>query len=128
LTHDPLPLLWVQLCYAVQPSRTLARPLVHRLAQGRPAAVQAAYSRAMARATATVQRMSWLSQRAPGLDAGRLTTGLAESICLRAAAKPGTLVFKLWASYKLVLLVKRPGDAAAEGQAAGQRRRRRAPK
>lgn len=44
--------------------------------------------------------------QAPGIDPGRLTVSLAESLCMRAAAKPATFVFKLWASWKLVLLVK----------------------
>ena len=31
---------------------------------------------------------------------------LAESICMRAALKPVTIPFKLWASWKLVLMTK----------------------
>jgi hypothetical protein len=57
---------------------------------------------------------------------------LAESLCLRAAIKPATFPFKLWAAYKLVLLTKRRGGpaggdgvggaAAVKAEAAGQRK------
>lgn len=50
-------------CYALQPSKTVARPLVQAAARSqRGASMQRAYDLAMARATATVQRMSWLRQ------------------------------------------------------------------
>lgn len=48
-------------CHDVRPSQTVARPLVAAAARSRQgAAMQAAYGKAMAQATATVQRMSWL--------------------------------------------------------------------
>lgn len=107
----------LQLCYAVQPSRTVARPLVSALAKGRQAErMQLAYSKAMAQANFTVRRMSWVQHRAPGIDAARLTTSLAESLCLRAAMKPATFVFKLWASYNIVLLAKHRPHGGSRGQ------------
>ena len=47
-----------QACYAVQPSRTVASVARSR----RGAQMQRAYTAAMAQATATVQRLSWLRQ------------------------------------------------------------------
>ena len=48
-------------CYAVQPSKTVAAPLARAVASNRRGAqAQAAYNAAMAQATATVQRLSWL--------------------------------------------------------------------
>ncbi|KAL4441842.1 hypothetical protein ABPG77_003758 [Micractinium sp. CCAP 211/92] len=97
--------LW-SACYAVQPSKTVARPLVTAVARSkRGAQAQAAYSAALAQATRTVARMPWLN-RAPGVDPARLTVSLAESLCLRASIKPLTFPFKIWASYKLVLFGK----------------------
>lgn len=94
-------------CYAVQPSKTVALPLVDAVARSkRGAAAQAAYGAALAQATRTVARMPWLN-RAPGVDPARLTVSLAESLCLRASIKPLTFPFKIWASYKLVLFGKR---------------------
>lgn len=93
-------------CYAVQPSKTVARPVVAAVARSkRGAQAQAAYSAALAQATRAVARMPWLS-RAPGVDPARLTVSLAESLCLRASIKPLTFPFKIWASYKLVLFGK----------------------
>ncbi len=43
------------------------------------------------------------------MEPARLTVSLAESLCLRAAIKPATFPFKLWAAYKLTLLMKRRG-------------------
>lgn len=50
--------------------------------------------------------LAFLLLQAPGIDPGRLTVSLAESLCFRAFAKPATFVFKLWASYKVVMLLK----------------------
>lgn len=61
-------------CYAVRPSQTVARPLVAAAARSRQgAAMQAAYDRAMAQATATVQRLSWL--RAVSAPTGAMRQG-----------------------------------------------------
>ncbi len=50
-------------CYAVQPSKTVARPLVTAVARSkRGAQAQAAYSAALAQATRTVARMPWLNR------------------------------------------------------------------
>jgi hypothetical protein len=57
--------------------------------------------------------------QAPGADPARLTVALAESLCLRAAIKPATFPFKLWAAYKLVLLTKTRRGGAAGGDAGG---------
>lgn len=172
-------------CYAIRPSQTVARPLVEAAARSRQgASMQAAYNRAMASATATVQRLSWLRavsawgrghacmwglqqqlppscctrllysgrrpfdackplqlargsartgpyrvvlkpvlkpslprccSQSPGVDPSRLTVSLAESLCLRAAIKPATFPFKLWAAYKLTLLTKRRGGGGSGG-------------
>ena len=64
-------------CFAVRPSQTVARPLVAATARSRQgAAMQAAYGKAMAQATATVQRMSWLRAVGGGRrgEAGQLRT------------------------------------------------------
>ncbi|KAL4433963.1 hypothetical protein ABPG75_000404 [Micractinium tetrahymenae] len=103
-------------CYAVQPSKTVARPLVAAVARSkRGARAQAAYSAALGQATRTVARMPWLN-RAPGVDPARLTVSLAESLCLRACIKPITFTFKIWASYKLVLLGKQLRPEARQQQ------------
>ena len=47
-----------------------------------------------------------LAAQAPGVDPARLTESLAESLCLRAAIKPATFPFKLWAAWKLTLALK----------------------
>jgi hypothetical protein len=60
---------------------------------------------AMARASASVQRLPKFLQK----DPTRLTVSLAESLCLRAAIKPLTFPFKLWASYQIVILMKKGG-------------------
>lgn len=57
--------------------------------------------------------------QAPGVDPSRLTVSLAESLCLRAAIKPATFPFKLWAAYKLTVLMKRWGRGAAGSGAGG---------
>lgn len=50
-------------CYAVQPSKTVARPLVDAVARSkRGAAAQAAYGAALAQATRTVARLPWLNR------------------------------------------------------------------
>ena len=95
----------VQLCYRVQPSRHLATRLSSLAKGNAQVKIQQAYNAAMVQATNTVQKMSWLRNTA-SIDAPRLTTSLAESLCLRAAAKPGTFVFKLWASYQIVRVGK----------------------
>jgi len=59
----------------------------------------------MARASASVQRLPKFLQK----DPTRLTVSLAESLCLRAAIKPLTFPFKLWASYQVVILMKKGG-------------------
>lgn len=92
---------WCAGCYAVQPSKTMARGAATAAARSaHGAAMQRAYDSSMARATAAVQRLSWLSN-APGVDPGRLTVSLAESHCLRAAIKPVTFPFNLWAACKV---------------------------
>lgn len=105
------------LCYKAQPSRALGARVAGLVGAGAAQTrLHAAYSGAMAQATSTVRRMSWL-RAASGVDPARLTTSLAESIMLRAAAKPGTFVFKLWASYHLVRLGKQRGrGAVAKGR------------
>ena len=52
----------------------------------------------------------------PGIDAGRLTVSLAESLCPRAAVKPATFVFKLWASWKLVMMLKAGRQQGQQGR------------
>jgi hypothetical protein len=100
-------------CYVLQPSKTLSRPLARRLSSSREASqAQRLYDAAMSRATAAVQRMSWLTRKGR-FDPGRLTVSLAESLCFRAAAKPATFVFKIWASYKLVVWAKSGGGLGA---------------
>ncbi|EFN57085.1 hypothetical protein CHLNCDRAFT_143862 [Chlorella variabilis] len=93
-------------CHAVQPSKTLARPLASSVANSkRGAALRQGYNAAMAQATATVRKLSWL-RKVPGADPARLTVSLAESLCLRATIKPLTFPFKLWAAYKLTVVSK----------------------
>ena len=96
----------LQICYRVQPSRSLARPLLARLESSRHAGqMQQAYTAAMSHAANTVRKMSWLRNNS-SVDAARLTTSLAESLCARAAAKPATFVFKLWAAYQIMKVGK----------------------
>lgn len=64
-------------CYAVQPSKTVARPVVAAVARSkRGAQAQAAYSAALAQATRAVARMPWLSRvRGRGKGSGRAQEG-----------------------------------------------------
>jgi len=70
--------------------------------------MQQAYNTATIQATNIVRKASWLHQSKflPRIDSARLTTSLGESLCFRAAAKPATFVFKLWASFHIVRLAK----------------------
>ena len=70
--------------------------------------MQQAYNMAMTQANKMLRQGSWLNQSKmlPKVDSARLTTSLAESLCFRAAAKPATFVFKLWASFHIVRLAK----------------------
>jgi len=58
-----------------------------------------------------------------------VTLALAESISLRAVIKPLTFPFKIWASYKLVLAMKRArrGGTATASVAMRYKRRQRQP-
>jgi hypothetical protein len=100
----------MQVCYKIQPSRRLAGKLGSTLAKGNTQIkMQQAYNNAMIRANNIVRRISWLNQSkflGSRIDSARLTTSLAESLCVRAAAKPATFVFKLWASFHIVRLAK----------------------
>lgn len=62
-------------------------------------------------------------------DAPRVTLALAESISLRAVIKPLTFPLKIWASYKLVLAMKRArrGGTATASVAMRYKRRQRQP-
>eukprot|EP00884_Botryococcus_braunii_P018368 jgi/Botrbrau1/5214/Bobra.0172s0078.1 len=91
------------MCYAIEPSKTVMRPFIARKAKNKT--LEQGYAAAMSKAQAMISRFPWL-QRAAG-NPVRLTTSLAESLCLRAAIKPFTFTFKLWVSYKLVLAFKR---------------------
>jgi hypothetical protein len=98
----------LQACYKIQPSLRLGRlgsALVKGKAQIR---MQQAYNTASIQANIIVRKTSWLNQSKflPKIDSARLTTSLAESLCFRAAAKPATFVFKLWASFHIVRLIK----------------------
>lgn len=83
-THLHFPPFISQLCYALQPGKLLARPLLqsrrrwHTLGK-----LQETYGMAMARTGASVQRLPKFLQR----DPARLSVSLAESLCLRAALK-----------------------------------------
>lgn len=100
------------LCYGIQPTKTLAKPVTRLFNMVPPgagssnrqlAAAQRAYTLAMAQATNTVSKMSWIRSQQ---TAAGLTTALAESLMLRATIKPATFVFKIWASAELLLLFK----------------------
>ncbi|KAL4856003.1 hypothetical protein ACK3TF_003447 [Chlorella vulgaris] len=55
-------------CYSLQPSKTVGRPVAAAIANSkRGAAAQQAYNQAMASATATVQRLSWLRKASLGV-------------------------------------------------------------
>ena len=96
----------VQLCYRIQPSRLVGRHLQKSLGGGHSQVkMQQAYTAAMQQATTTVRKLSWLRNNS-AIEPARLTTSLAESLCFRAAAKPGTFIFKLWASYQIVRIGK----------------------
>jgi hypothetical protein len=59
-----------------------------------------------------------------------VTLALAESISLRAAIKPLTFPFKIWASYKLLVLAMKPArrrGAATASVAMRYTRRQRQP-
>ena len=86
-------------CYATQPSTTALEPLARRVAAAHPAA-QRLWQTSVAAAQARVRKTPWLSRT--GADPARLALSLAESLMLRACIKPGTFVFKLWASAALV--------------------------
>jgi len=91
-------------CYVIQPSSKMFAPVNSAARKNR--FLERTYSRALVQAQKTVATMS---KRLPGgsrLNTGRLTASLAESICVRAAIKPATFPFKLWASYKMVVATK----------------------
>ena len=94
---------WV-MCYALQPSLTLARPL-----RALPLAERAApvFKRTLEIAAAQTVKMT---KRVPMLvkaNPERLTLGLAESLMFRGAIKPITFGGKLFLSYKFVQWTKR---------------------
>lgn len=64
------------------------------------------------------QSAKWLA-RLPG-DPQRASVALAESIGIRAVIKPVTFPFKIWASYKLTVVLKRVTQASRQkGRSAG---------
>lgn len=86
-------------CYAAQPSQIVARSIPR-------ATTTSAW---MQRTTAAAEvRLHW-TKRLPlaRRNGKRLAVSLAESIALRAAIKPITFPGKMWASWKLTLLLKR---------------------
>lgn len=89
-------------CYTLQPSRTMFRPLARRASSNTVA--RRSYDAAVQSAQKTMAKLPWLQKIG---DPGRLTTSLAESICVRASIKPATFPFKIWASYKFVQMTKR---------------------
>lgn len=101
---------WWGLCYQVRPSAGPLAAATRAAATALPAAA-AAYQAALTRASARVAAAPWL----PG-DPGRLTVSLAESIVVRAALKPATFVFKLWATYQVVAAVARRRTAPVKAQ------------
>ncbi len=91
-------------CYHIQPSQRLGNRFVKSFKGDTQVRMQQAYNTAMIQATNFVSKTSWLKNQSNNLP--RLTTSLAESLCFRAAAKPATFVFKLWASFHIVRLAK----------------------
>lgn len=91
-------------CYAIQPSSSTLAPIARRAAARHPA-LQRLWGRSVEVARANVGASAWV--RRTGADPARLTLSLAESLALRACIKPGTFVFKLWASAAVVKAGKR---------------------
>eukprot|EP00963_Diacronema_lutheri_P007192 scaffold630_cov350-Pavlova_lutheri.AAC.3 len=91
-------------CYAAQPSRLVARSL--------PRTTTA--SPWMQRTTAAAEAKLQWTKRFPlaKKNGKRLAVSLAESIALRASIKPITFPGKMWASWKLTLLLKRKRNAS----------------
>ena len=115
---------WV-MCYAMQPSLTLAKPL-----RALPFAERAApvFRKTLEVAAAQTVKMT---RRVPMLakaNPERLTLGLAESLMFRGAIKPITFGGKLYLSYKFVQWTKRsknrPMRAASLTLSAGERAQR----
>jgi hypothetical protein len=100
-------------CYAIQPASTVLAP-VARAAAGRTPALAGLWERSLHSARARVSRAAWIRART-GADPARLTLALAESLVVRAVLKPGTFVFKLWASAALVRVAKTAAVSAAGG-------------
>mmetsp|Transcript_3195 Transcript_3195/g.19755 ORF Transcript_3195/g.19755 Transcript_3195/m.19755 type:complete len:138 (-) Transcript_3195:861-1274(-) len=86
-------------CYAAQPSQIVARSIPR-------ATTTSAW---MQRTTAAAEAKLQWTKRLPlaKKNGKRLAVSLAESIALRAAIKPITFPGKMWASWKLTLLLKR---------------------
>ena len=93
-------------CYAFEPSKTALGPASRALAAKHPP-LQRLWQRSVSTATSRVARTPWLASR---VDPARLTLSLAESLVLRAGIKPGTFVFKIWASAAVVRAGKRVLD------------------
>ncbi len=94
-------------CYALQPSARLSR--VTTFTPPRP--LRALFSRSLETATRRLQSSGSKKGILPAVkttvDPARATVGLAESLALRAAIKPATFVFKIWASTAVVSKAKR---------------------
>jgi hypothetical protein len=83
-------------CYVFQPSTTALAPLARSAAARHPALARS-WEASLAAARARVAKSTWIRTRT-GADPARLTLALADSLVARAALKPATFVFKLWAS------------------------------
>eukprot|EP01023_Acetabularia_acetabulum_P069135 TRINITY_DN9940_c0_g1_i1.p1 TRINITY_DN9940_c0_g1~~TRINITY_DN9940_c0_g1_i1.p1 ORF type:complete len:182 (-),score=12.85 TRINITY_DN9940_c0_g1_i1:96-578(-) len=96
------------LCYTVEPSKKVMRPITGGLSRSsKVSPLIKLTDGAMKKAQKIIADMKWLQTSWIGKrDSARLTTSLAESICFRAIVKPFTFTFKLWASWKLVVMSK----------------------
>lgn len=116
-------------CYALEPSKVAASGVFSRGGKMKvqpPRALAALYERSLSTARATLNNGNRsISSRIPILakaDPARATVSLAESLCLRAALKPATFVFKIWASAAVVVRGKRALAARAARARRGQGR------
>lgn len=94
------------LCYSLQPTQTLARALPG--VKIRPSWMQAIQA-------SSERKLKWMKSlpMVKGKNK-RLAVSLAESTAFRASIKPITFPGKLWASWKLTLLLKNKKNSEME--------------